>query len=77
MSSTAYEVLSRRTVPLFTAGRGLVSKRLFCEVPNHAGEHAVCVRIPSGKMAWGFHNEPEVAEARAVSAARNLEQPSA
>lgn len=71
--TTEYEVRSRRQVPLFTTGRGLVSKKLFCEVPAHAGEHAVCVKLASGFMAWGFDANPDVAEAKAVIAASALE----
>ncbi|OHD05716.1 MAG: hypothetical protein A2095_04120 [Sphingomonadales bacterium GWF1_63_6] len=73
MINAAYEVRSRRQVPLFTTSRGLVSKKLFCEVPAHAGEHAVCVKLPSGFMAWGFDSNPELAEAKAVIAASALE----
>lgn len=68
-----YEIQSRRTVPLYTAGRGLISKKMFCEVPAHAGEHAVFVKLPSGFRAWGFDHNPEIAEINAVRAAQALE----
>lgn len=68
-----YEVRSRRRVPMFTTGRGLVSKKMFCEVPAHAGEHAVCVKLDSGFTAWGFDSNLELAELKAVMAARTLE----
>lgn len=68
-----YTVTSTRKVPAVTGGRGLASGKLFVEVPVHAGEIGVCVKLESGFRAWGFAFEREVAEARAVAAAKNLE----
>lgn len=67
-----YTVESVRKVPAIISGRGMVSKKLFVEVPHHAGEIAVCVKLDSGFMAWGFAYEREVAEANAVAAAMAL-----
>ena len=68
-----YTVTATRKVPAIISGRGMVSGKLFVEVPHHAGEWAICVKLSSGFMAWGYAYEQEVAENRAVAAARELE----
>lgn len=73
MEKLGYTVTGKRKVPAVIAGRGMVTKKLFVEVPHHAGEIAVCVKLDSGFTAWGFAYEGEVAEVRAVAAARELE----
>ena len=68
-----YQITGKRKVPNVISGRGIISGRQFTETPIHAGEWAICVKLESGYMAWGFANNIEDAENNAVEKASKLE----
>ena len=70
--SKEYQVISRREVPVKTAGTGLFTGRKFEEVPNHAGKKAVFVQRADGYRAWGFGGSWTEAETVAASNAAAL-----
>lgn len=61
MATANYQVIARRMVPQLAL--------------LHAGEHAVCVILESGHMAWGFGSDWQGAERDAVQSASALTQP--
>lgn len=54
-----HRIISRAIVPLCAA--------------RYAGQRAICVKLSSGFMAWGYADDFPAAERNAITAARTLE----
>jgi hypothetical protein len=50
-----------------------MSGKVYTEQNIHGGEKAVCVKLETGYMAWGFASTWDAAEASAVNAATALQ----
>lgn len=63
---TNYTVMSRRIVPESVTHTGLVLGAKKTVNLNHGGQHAVCVKMDTGAIAWGYAADEATAEANAV-----------
>lgn len=70
---TAYQVTSKREVPMTETSVGIFSRKSVTTNLVHGGEKAVIVKLESGYMACGFGDSFEAAEQDAVKNAMAIE----
>ena len=67
-----YTVTAHRIVPANSVGVSFRTGKIISTLNTNAGKHSIAVRLDDGRMAWGFADCAEAAEAAAVSAAMEI-----